>query len=385
LSDVPDLELSIVMPCLNEAETLATCIRKAQGCLTRLSIRGEVVVADNGSSDGSQGIARELGARVVEVAERGYGNALRAGIEAATGRYVVMGDADDSYDFSALDAFIERLRAGDDLVMGNRFQGGIRPGAMPPLHRYLGNPALTAIGRLFFRSRAGDFHCGLRAFSREAYTRMQLQTTGMEFASEMVVSATLKGMRLSEVPTVLHKDGRSRPPHLRSWRDGWRHLRFMLLYSPDWLFLYPGLLLLGVGTLLGARLAVGPLVVAGAVLDIHTLLVSGFLVILGYETVLFAVFTKLFAVREGFLPDDRLARLATAAGLERGVLVGLTASGLGLALLLWAFASWSSVRFGDLDPRVTMRAVIPAIVVMVLGLQTVFSSFLFSLFSLRRR
>ena len=373
------------MPCLNEAETLATCIRKAQGSLGRLGIVGEVIVADNGSSDASPSIARELGARVVDVAEQGYGSALRAGIEAARGRYVIMGDADDSYDFAALDGFVAKLRAGSELVMGNRFAGGIRPGAMPALHRYLGNPVLTAIGRLFFRSPAGDFHCGLRGFSREAYARMQLQTTGMEFASEMVVAATLKGLRIDEVPIVLYKAGRSRPPHLRSWRDGWRHLRFMLLYSPDWLFLYPGLLLSVVGLALGGRVAAGPLLVGRAVLDIHTLLVCGFLVILGYEIVLFGIFTKLFAVREGFLPDDRLARAAGAVGLERGAIGGAAASAAGLALLLWAVAHWSNARFGDLDPRVTMRQLIPAIVVMVLGLQTVFSSFLFSLFSLPKR
>ncbi len=373
------------MPCLNEAETLASCIRKAQGSLERLGIAGEVVVADNGSSDGSQAIARALGARVVDVAEKGYGSALRAGIEAARGRYVIMGDADDSYDFAALDGFVAKLRGGSELVMGNRFKGGIRPGAMPALHRYLGNPVLTAIGRLLFRSPAGDFHCGLRAFSREAYAHMQLQTTGMEFASEMIVAATLKGLRIDEVPIVLYKDGRSRRPHLRSWRDGWRHLRFMLLYSPDWLFLYPGLSLSAVGLALGGRLTAGPVLVGHAVLDIHTLLVSGFLVILGYEIVLFGILTKLFAVREGFLPDDRLARAASAVGLERGAIGGAAASAAGLALLLWAVAHWSSARFGDLDPRVTMRQVIPAIVVMVLGLQTVFSSFLFSLFSLRKR
>ncbi len=373
------------MPCLNEAETLATCVRKAQGSLERLGIAGQVIVADNGSSDGSQAIARDLGARVVEVAEKGYGSALRAGIEAAQGRYVIMGDADDSYDFAALEGFVAKLRAGSELVMGNRFKGGIRPGAMPALHRYLGNPVLSAIGRLLFRSPAGDFHCGLRGFSREAYARLRLQTTGMEFASEMVVAATLKGLRIDEVPIILYKDGRSGAPHLRSWRDGWRHLRFMLLYSPDWLFLYPGLALLVAGLALGARLTSGPLLVGHAVLDIHTLLVSGFLVILGYQVVLFGIFTKLFAVREGFLPDDRLARAASAVGLERGVIAGVAASAAGLALLLWAVAGWSSARCGDLDPRVTMRHLIPAIVVMALGLQTVFSSFLFSLFTLRKR
>lgn len=373
------------MPCLNEAETLAACIGKAQRSLERLGLSGEVVVADNGSSDGSQALARELGARVVDVADKGYGSALRGGIEAARGRYVIMGDADDSYDFAALDGLVEKLRGGCDLVMGNRFKGGIRPGAMPALHRYLGNPVLTGIGRLFFRSPSGDFHCGLRGFSRAAYERLELQTTGMEFASEMVIAATLRGLRIAEVPIVLHKDGRSRPPHLRSWRDGWRHLRFMLLYSPNWLFLYPGLLLLGFGLVLGGRLAAGPLEVRGAVLDVHSLLVSGFLVILGYQAVTFSIFTRLFAVREGFLPEDRWGRLAGVVGLERGLLAGALMSVLGLGLLVTAVLGWSSARFGQLDPRVTMRQVIPAVVLSILGLQTVFSSFLFSLLGLRKR
>lgn len=379
-------ELSIVMPCLDEAETLATCIRKAQGFLARAGVDGEVVVADNGSRDGSREIAAGLGARVVEVAERGYGAALRAGIEATRGRYVVMGDADDSYDFAALDGFVERLRAGCDLVMGNRFRGGLRPGAMPALHRYLGNPVLTGLGRLFFRSPAGDFHCGLRAFSRAAYQRMELQTTGMEFASEMVIAATLKGLRIDEVPVVLHKDGRSRPPHLRSWRDGWRHLRFMLLYSPNWLFLLPGLLLLGFGLVGGGWIASAPRALAGVVLDIHTLLVAGFLVILGFQLVVFAVSTKLFAVREGFLPPDAwLLRAARHVALEHGVVAGAVMALGGLALLAWAVSGWSHQGFGPLDARVTMRQVIPAVVLMILGFQTLFAAFFLSLLGLRKR
>ncbi len=380
-----ETELSVVMPCLNEAETLATCIRKARAALARLGVAGEVVVADNGSTDGSQEIAAREGARVVPVAEKGYGSALRGGIAAARGRYVIMGDADDSYDFSSLDAFLERLRAGDELVMGNRFRGGIKPGAMPFLHRYLGNPVLTAIGRLFFSCPAGDFHCGMRGFSKEAYDRLELQTTGMEFASEMVISATLRGLRVSEVPTILSKDGRSRPPHLRTWRDGWRHLRFMLLYSPDWLFLYPGLVLLLLGSLAGARLVASPWRVGSMVLDIHTLLVAGFLVVVGYQAVSFALFTKLFAAREGFLPLDRWGRLAGSVGLEKGLVAGVLLTAAGLALLISAFAQWSGVRFGPLDPRATMREAIPAVTLSTLGLQTAFTSFLFSLLSLGRR
>ena len=385
MPDSDGLELSIVMPCLDEAETLERCVRKAQASLERLGLRGEVVVADNGSRDGSQELARRLGARVVEVPEKGYGSALRGGIEASRGRWVLMGDADDSYDFSALDGFVERLRAGDELVMGNRFRGGIRPGAMPPLHRYLGNPVLTGIGRLLFRSPAGDFHCGLRGFTRAAYDRLGLQTTGMEFASEMVIAATLAGLRIGEVPIVLHRDGRSRPPHLRSWRDGWRHLRFMLMYSPDWLFLYPGLLLLAGGLLLGARLAAGPLAVAGVVLDIHSLLVCGCLAIFGHQLVSLAVFTKLFAVREGFLPEDAWGRLAAQAGLERLLLAGAALALAGAALLGSAVLGWGRLGFGPLDPRATMREAIPAVVLLVLGLQTASSSFVFGLLRLRRR
>ncbi len=379
------VELSVVMPCLNEAETLATCIRKARTGLDRLGVPGEVIVADNGSTDGSQAIAAAEGARVVPVEEKGYGSALRGGIAAARGRYVVMGDADDSYDFAHLDPFVERLRAGDELVMGNRFRGGIRPGAMPFLHRYLGNPVLTAIGRLFFGCPAGDFHCGLRAFSKAAYDRLGLQTTGMEFASEMVIAATLAGLRIGEVPTILSKDGRSRPPHLRTWRDGWRHLRFMLLYSPNWLFLYPGFALLALGLVAGARLVAGPWPVGPMVLDVHTLLVAGFLVVLGYQAVGFALFTKLFAVRERFLPPDGWSRLAAGVGLEKGLVGGGLLTLAGLGLLGSAVAQWSGVRFGQLDPRITMREAIPAVTLLMLGLQTVFTSFVFSLFTLGKR
>lgn len=374
------------MPCLNEAETLAACIRKAQAALAGLNVAGEVVVADNGSSDGSQRLARELGARVVDVTEKGYGNALRGGIEATSGRYVIMGDADDSYDFSALDGFVSKLREGYDLVMGNRFAGGILPGAMPALHRYLGNPVLTGIGRVLFRSRAGDFHCGLRGFSRAAYERMELQTTGMEFASEMVVAATLRGMRIAEVPIVLHKDGRSRPPHLRSWRDGWRHLRFMLLFSPTWLFLIPGLSLLFLGLAVGIWLMGGARSVGTVEFDIHSLLVAGFLTIVGYQVVLFAAFTRIFAAVTGFLPQGaRLQRMFLLLNLERGLVLGCAATLAGAGLLVAAFGSWRAVGFGGLDPRVTMRGAIPAVVLMTLGLQTIFASFFLSILGLKRK
>ncbi len=380
------IELSIVMPCLDEAETLGTCLDKARGFLERARVTGEIIVADNGSRDGSRDIARVRGARVVEVEERGYGSALRGGIAAARGRFVIMGDADDSYDFAALDGLLDALRSGAELAMGNRFRGGIRPGAMPALHRWLGNPVLSGLGRLFFRAPVGDFHCGLRGFERAAYERLGLQTTGMEFASEMVIAASLGGLRIADVPVVLHPDGRSRRPHLRTWRDGWRHLRFMLLYSPDWLFLLPGLTLFAGGLLALAWIATAPRPVAGVVLDIHTLLLAGFLVILGFQVVVFALSTKLFAQREGFLPGDpRLQRLAARVRLEHGLLIGAAAAAAGLGLLAWAVSSWSRAGFGELNPRVTMRQVVPAVVLLVLGAQTVFASFFLSLLGLRKR
>ena len=380
------LELSIVMPCLNEAETLATCIRKAQSFLSRAGVVGEVIIADNGSTDGSPGIAASLGARVVSVAAKGYGSALRGGIEAARGRYVIMGDADDSYDFAALAPFVERLRAGDQLVMGNRFRGGIAPGAMPPLHRYLGNPVLTSIGRLFFGSPCGDFHCGLRGFEREAILGLELRTTGMEFASEMVVRATLNDLRIAEVPTTLSKDGRNRPPHLRSWRDGWRHLRFLLMYSPRWLFLYPGLLLMGVGLGLGGWLLPAPRTIGGVELDVHTLLYTAMAVVIGFQAVLFAVFAKVFVIREGLLPPDRrLNRLFDVITLEVGLMVGLLLLLAGVGGTLYSIGLWGERNFGPLDPREVMRGAIPSGMALILGSQTLLSSFFLSILGLKRQ
>ncbi len=319
-----DLELTILMPCLNEAETLATCIDKAQAFLLRTGITGEVLIADNGSTDGSQDIARAHGARVEPIPARGYGSALIGGIRAARGRYVIMADSDDSYDFSALDLFVERLREGWQLVMGNRFHGGIKPGAMPPLHRYLGNPVLTGIGRLFFRSPSGDFHCGLRGFDRAAILGLDLQTPGMEFASEMVIKATIAKLRITEVPTTLSPDGRSRPPHLRSWRDGWRHLRFLLLFSPRWLFLYPGFTLFVVGAALMLWLLPGPRSVGSIHLDIHTLLYASLAVSIGYQSIMFWAFTKIYGMREGIVPPDPWfhGKMGVAT-LERGLILAL--------------------------------------------------------------
>lgn len=381
-----DLELSVVMPCLNEAETLEACITKAMRALAESDIKGEVVIADNGSTDGSQEIAKNLGARVVPVEAKGYGSALMGGIAAARGRFIIMGDADDSYDFGSLAAFLAPLRAGADLVMGNRFKGGIRPGAMPWQNRYLGNPVLTFIGRLFFKSPSGDFHCGLRAFSRDAATRMNLRTTGMEFASEMVIKATLKKMKIAEVPTVLSKDGRSRPPHLRRWRDGWRHLRFMLLYSPRWLFLVPGLLLMLAGGIAGAWLLPGPRALGGVTLDVNTLLYAAAAVIIGFQAVSFALFTKVFAITEGLLPEDpRLTRLFRVFTLESGLIAGAALVLAGLVGSLYAVSRWHAAAFGALDPTLSLRWVIPGAVCLTLGCQMMLSSFFLSILGLRRK
>jgi hypothetical protein len=380
------LELSIVMPCLNEAETLETCIVKANGFLSSHGVAGEVVIADNGSTDGSQQIAERLGARVVHVPERGYGSALRAGIAAARGRFVVMGDSDDSYDFSALQPFLDKLREGYDLVMGNRFRGGIAPKAMPPLHRYFGNPVLTGIGRLFFRTGIGDFHCGLRAFRRDAILGLDLRTEGMEFASEMVVKSALLGLNVTEVPTTLSPDGRSRPPHLRSWRDGWRHLRFMLLYSPRWLFLYPGIALIVLGIAGGAALLPASRTILGVTFDVHTLLYAAVAILIGFQAVFFAIATKAFAVVSGLLPPDRrIERLFRTATLEAGIVIGTLLVLIGIGGTVFAVYSWSRVSFGPLVPTHTLRITIPAIVALILGFQTILSAFFLNALGLKRK
>ena len=379
-------ELSVVMPCLNEAATLAACIGQLQRVFTEHGISGEIVVADNGSTDGSQAIAQRLGARLVPVSRRGYGNALIGGIEAAAGKYIIMGDSDCSYDFGHVPRFLEQLRAGNDLVMGNRFRGGIKPGAMPPLHKYLGNPVLTGIGRLFFNAPCGDFHCGLRGFSKDAYQRMSLRTTGMEFASEMVVKAALFRMRIAEVPTTLSPDGRNRPPHLRSWHDGWRHLRFLLLYSPRWLFLYPGMMLMILGALVGLLLLPGPRVVGHVRFDVQTLLYAGVAVLLGFQSVVFAFFTKVFAVSEGLMPEDKnLNLLLRYISLESGLAVGFGLIIAGLVGSVLAVGAWGATDFGSLDPERSLRVVIPAALSLTLGFEVVFSSFFLSVLGLSRK
>ena len=374
------IELSIVMPCLNEVETLATCIRKAQSAIARLDLPAEIVVADNGSTDGSQAVARELGVRVVDVPRRGYGSALVGGIEAARGRFVIMGDADDSYDFEAIGPLVDKLRDGYDLVMGNRFAGGIEPGAMVWSHRWVGNPVLTRIGRTFFHAPVGDMHCGLRGFRKDAIDRLRLRSTGMEFASEMVIKASLQRLRITEVPVTLRPDGRSRPPHLRTWRDGWRHLRFMLLFSPRWLFLYPGLALFVAGLLVGGALELGPRQIGPFGLDIHTLLLAGFCSLIGYQLIVFAVFTKVFAMRMGFHPPNpTYSAMFRYVQLETGLVAGAVMFLVGVLGIVLAVLSWQAAGFGALDPRVTMREIIPAAVLLTLGVQTIFASFFLSI------
>jgi len=378
------VELTILMPCLNEAETLAVCIQKARGFLERSGIVGEVLIADNGSTDGSQLIAEENGARVVAIPERGYGAALIGGIGAARGRYVIMGDADDSYDFESLDTMVDRLRAGDELVMGNRFRGGIKPGAMPILHRYLGNPVLSFLGRLLLRIPVGDFHCGLRGFSREAAMKLRLKSTGMEFASEMVVKAAFHGLRMAEVPTVLSPDGRSRPPHLKTWRDGWRHLKFLLLHSPTWLFVYPGLALILLGMVGAGLLSRGSVHIGRVELDIHTMIVSCFAVMIGAQLVSFGALARRYAMVEGFVPGP---------AKFQGLILGMTLEPLlrvaGVILLagvigcVWAVGSWANSGFGPILYYSVLRVLVPSLTAVAVAVQLAATAFLTSLLTIR--
>jgi glycosyltransferase involved in cell wall biosynthesis len=378
-----EIELTVLMPCLNEAETIEVCVKKAKGFLDSRGIKGEVLIADNGSTDGSQAIAQRCGARVAPISARGYGAALLGGIQAARGTYIIMGDADDSYDFTALDPFVEKLRAGYELVMGNRFLGGIKPNAMPPLHRYLGNPVLTSIGRLFFNSPAGDFHCGLRGFRRDSIVSLGLTSSGMEFASEMVVKATLRQLRMTEVPTTLSPDGRSRPPHLRSWRDGWRHLRFLLLFSPVWLFFYPGLILSLLGAASMAWLLPGERSVGSIHFDVNSLVFASAAIVCGFQAIMFYMFAKTYAIQSGLLPEDPLvSRLRQALRLEVGLIGGAIAFLIGLFLAIYAVEGWEFMAFGSLDPTQSLRIVVPSATFLTLGLQIMFSSCLLGILKL---
>jgi glycosyltransferase involved in cell wall biosynthesis len=379
-------ELSVVLPCLDEAATIGVCIEQVRKTLLANNISGEIIVADNGSSDNSREIAEALGATVVAVESRGYGSALMGGIAAARGKYIVMGDADGSYDFSHTPLFVDKLRSGYALVMGNRFQGGIRPGAMPPLHRYLGNPMLTAIGRLFFRANCHDFYCGLRGFTRTAYENMSLRTTGMEFASEMVVKAALFNMPVCEVPTTLSPDGRVGRSHLRTWHDGFRGLRFLLLYSPRWLFLYPGLSLIIVGIATATWLLPGPRRVGHSVLDIHTLLYGVVAILAGSQAVIFAFFTKVFGITEGLLPEDpRLTRAFRVFNLEKGLLAGGALLTAGVCIAVYSFYLWNRAGFGPMNPVVLVRLVAAVIVSVTVGVEIILSSFFLSILGIARK
>ena len=386
-ADAP--EISIVLPCLNEAETLPAVIGKAQQAIHDAGIAAEIVVADNGSTDGSRGIAERLGARVVPVAERGYGAALMGGIAAARGKYVLMADADDSYDLGEIAKFLGPLRGGAELVQGCRLASGggsIEAGAMPLLHRVWGNPMFSAMVRRWYHAPIHDVHCGMRAFRRDLFERLALRCTGMEFASEMVIKASLANAKMAEVPITLHRDGRTiHPPHLKTFRDGWRHLRFYLMFSPRWLFLLPGILLILLGVL-GYALAMPRARVFGATRDVHTLLFSSLALICGYQSVLFAVITKVFAIEQGLLPrDPRLDRLYPSATLEKGLVAGAVAMAVGFALLLVSVFQWRAENFGNLDYERTMRWVIPGVTLTAIGFQTILSSFFLSILGLRRR
>ncbi len=372
-------DLSVVLPCLNEAETLETCIRKAQKSIGDLDLDGEVVVADNGSTDGSQQIAKDLGARLLSVPERGYGAALRAGIGDARGRFVIMADADDSYALDALEPFVEGLRGGADLVMGNRFAGGIAPGAMPALHRYIGNPVLSRLGRLFFHVPIHDFHCGMRGFRRDRIMALGLRTRGMEFASEMIVRAALANLTITEVPTTLQPDGRSRAPHLNTWRDGWRHLRFLLAFSPRWLFLYPALTLMTVGLIGLIALAPGPIAIGDVSLDVQTMVGAATLLIIGLQMAALALVSRAYAARLGLLPRSRrLETLLDRFTLEWGVIVGVLMGAAGLAAFVAATVRWQRTGFGQLAIE-TMRLPLFGMVLLVAGTQVIGSSFMLSL------
>lgn len=373
-----ELELTILMPCLNEAETLATCIRKARSFLTRCSINGEILIADNGSTDGSQSIARDLEARVVDIPTKGYGAALRGGIAAARGLYVIIGDSDESYDFSKLEQFVAKLRQGFDVVMGNRFRGGIAPGAMPPLHRHFGNPTLSFVGRTFFKMNVGDFYCGLRGFRKEPILRLGLISTGMEFALEMLVRASLAQLKIAEVPTTLSPDGRSRPPHLRTWRDGWRSIRFFLLFSPRWLFFYPGIALLLLGMAACCLLLLGPFSLSQHItVDLHTLVVAAMATIAGLQTMSFAIIARRYATSRGFLPQSpRLEKRAHIFTLEHAIVVALFLFVIGIVGVLWCVARWATVDFGPLEYGLVMRILIVSMTMLVIGVQLLFTGFL---------
>lgn len=378
------MELTILMPCLNEAETLAVCIRKAKTFLSENNIDGEVLISDNGSTDGSQDIAREEGARVVSTDIKGYGSALINGTKNAYGKYVIMGDADDSYDFLHLMPFVEKLREGYDLVMGDRFAGGIEEGAMPWSHKYIGNPVLSFIGRLFYNSRIRDFHCGLRGYNRESMLKLNLQTTGMEYASEMVVKSELNGLKIAEVPTTLSKDGRSRPPHLRSFRDGWRHLKFLFMYAPNWLLLYPGMFFLLLGLVLGGIIVVDKITINNINFSIHTLLYCACLIIIGLSILQMYIIVKVFAYNHDFLPKNQIDWNHKIKE-DRIIALGAGIVMIGIVLSIIALETWKSFSMGDLNAEETMRIVIPAVLCLIVGFQSIFTGFIVGVMKIRTK
>lgn len=384
----PEVEITVLMPCLNEAETIAACIEDALSAFATARVVGEVLIADNGSSDGSQKIAEDMGARVLSVCEKGYGSALIGGINSAKGKYVLMGDADQSYDFKELPKFLERLRQGAELVMGCRLPRGggtIMPGAMPPLHRWLGNPVLSALGKIFFSSPADDFHCGLRAFNRQSIVKLDLCTKGMEFASEMVVKATLSKLKIEQVPITLHPDGRTRAPHLRSWRDGWRHLRFMLLYSPDWLFILPGMLLFILGLGGFSILLPKPLTIGTITFDLSTLIVFSSATLVGAQILGFGILIKVYAISSGIWPGhDRWLRFARGRSIDLGLLLGTLFLLFGLSVLFWAADDWREAKFAALNYQESLRTTITAVTAIAFGLQTLFTSFAIAMVGMKR-
>lgn len=379
-------ELTILMPCLNEAETLGQCIKRAKKLLADNVIDGEILISDNGSTDGSREIARDLGARVVDCPVRGYGAALQYGIENAEGEFILMGDSDDSYHFDEAFQIIEKLRNGVDVCMGTRLRGRIMPGAMPLLNRYLGNPVLTAIGKILFKINLSDFHCGMRAFRRDKVLGLELVTTGMEWASEMIIKSRLAGLTMAEVPITLYKDGRSRPPHLKRWRDGWRHLRFMLLHSPTWLFTLPGIIMMSIGLLGEAILSRGMIAVGDVRLDVHTLLVMAFLLLLGVQMVFTGLFARLYSSLNGILPyDEKFEKTVKKLTLEKLLVLSLILGTVGLGGFLYTIWEWYRVNFSELNYQVTMRQLIPSLSLIAISVQGVFNGFMLSVLFLKTR
>lgn len=379
-------ELTILMPCLNEAETIGVCIKRAKKLIDDNDIDGEILISDNGSTDGSQEIALALGARVEDCPVRGYGAALQFGIENAEGRFILMGDSDDSYRFDEAFQMIEKLRNGFDVCMGTRLRGKIMPGAMPTLNRYLGNPVLTAIGKILFKIDLSDFHCGMRAFRRDKILGLDLVTTGMEWASEMIIKAKLAGIEMTEVPVTLYKDGRSRPPHLKPWRDGWRHLRFMLLHSPTWLFTLPGIIMMSIGLLGEAILSRSMITIGHVSLDVHTLLVMAFLLLLGVQMVFTGLFARLYSTVNGILPyDEKFEKTVKKLTLEKLLVLSLILGTAGLGGFLYTIWEWYRVNFSELNYRVTMRQLIPSLSLIAISVQGVFNGFMLSVLFLKTR